>query len=385
MKITEFITGINDFTFNLYRGLSVKEKGNLICSPKNISDCFAMLYAAARSDTAASMRSTMNFPNSCSTTLASIQKINALLAKDTGATIKTANAVWKSDGYPFSEAFEKTLKEGSGANLASADFTKSKEVSDEINEWVGKQTLSEKGEPLIKDLVKPEMFNKDTVMALVSAIYFFATFKEKFNEGLTRKQPFNLSDGQQSECQMMVRQGDYMLAKTDDLQMIEIPYAGDTVLNVILPTKQDGLADIEANMSSELLQKLTASTRSGDTVLMLPKFKIESDLDLKESLSALGMEIVFTDEANFRGAYPENSMAPSIKVSKAVHKAVIDTTEKGTEAAAATAVVMMKCSAMMRPEVPRRFIADRPFMYVITHRPTGAVLFVGRHDKPAGY
>ena len=377
---------VNDFTFNLFRALSVKEKGNLVCSPKNISDCLALIYPAAQKATAAAFQNAVGFPSAYADLLKKINKFNEALAADKEATIKTANGVWANNSFPFKSEFIRLLKEDCGAQFSSVDFKNPELVASEINEWVGQKTMSAAGEPLIKDLVKPETFNADTVMTLVSAIYYLAKFKLKFNPALTRKQPFTMSNGKQVDCQLMTRQANYSIIDTDDLEMCEVPYMGDTSLGVILP-KNGTLADIEAKLTDESFKSMLASSVFADTVLMLPKFKIESEFDLKDSLCALGMEVAFTDDADFSGAIEKDTPDSSVgmKIGKAIHKAFIDTTEDGTEAAAATVVSMMKFGAAMPKKPPRKFIADRPFLYVIWHRPTSSVLFVGRHDKPSGY
>ncbi len=391
MTSSQFAAGVNDFTFNLLR--QVDEKGNLVLSAKNISDCFGMLYPATKEETYTAFKKVLCYPDDPGVAGKYIGEINKSLAGDKECTIRTANGLWCQNSYPFDLGYMKLVKEVFGAQFATVDYTTGefKPIVEEINGWVEAQTKGESGEGLIKNLVNEQFFSTHSVLTLVSAIYFLGKFKVKFNESLTRKQPFTCiggkEDGKKLDCQMMTNQGNYHMADLDSCQVLTLPYAGDTMLNIILPKKKGSLADIEKNLTSAAFAALLSNGNVDDTVVMLPKFKIEGSIALNEPMKEMGLDVAFGDGANFRGLIDPKSVEykQGVKISKAVHKAFVDTTEKGTEASAATAVGMARCTSAVIPKPPRMFKADHPFLFTITHRQTGCVLFVGRHTKPAGY
>ncbi|HEV3437709.1 MAG TPA: serpin family protein [Gemmata sp.] len=384
--VSPYASGCNDFTFNLLR--NTKEKENIICSPKNISDCLGMLYLATREETYTAFRSTCCYPDDPSATGKYIRDINQSLSADKECTIRTANGLWCQNSYPFDSAYVRFVRDVFGAEFATADYTNManhKHIADDINGWIGKQTRGKDGEPLIKDLVNSGDFAVDTVVTLVSAIYYLGKFKTKFDNASTHKQPFNLNDDSQADCQMMKQRDDYLMADLKDCQVLIVPYAGSTVLTLILPKKIGTLADIEKKLTHSTYTSMCAAATMGTTIVMFPKFKISTELELKEPLEECGLEIAFSDRADFRGMLVENTTErqQGIKISSAIHKAFVDTTEEGTEAAAATATVLRGGSARIPPV--RIFKADHPFLFTISHQPTGCILFVGRHTKPAGY
>lgn len=388
MKLTNFVEGCNNFTFNLFRKMKSKD-GNVVCSPKNVQDCLAMLYSGTDNETYKAFRDSCNFPTDPRVTARCIGDINRQLSLDKECTVQMANGLWAQNSFPFDLDFIRIVKEGLNAQFATVDYkdeANHQPIADEINEWVGEQTKGKDGQPLIKNLVNKEFFNKNSVLTLVSAIYYLGKFKTKFNPALTRKQPFNVANGKKFDCQMMTQQGNYLLADTDSCQVLTVPYAGDMILTLVLPNTGT-LDDIEAKLTSETYSRMCSSGTVGDTVVMFPKFKIEYETDLSEPLKSCGLEVAFSDQANFSNMIVKDTpeQQQGIKISKAVHKAYVDTTEDGTEAAAATAIGMVRSASFMPAKPPRMFRADNPFLFMITHKTTGCVLFVGRHAQPSGY
>ncbi len=254
------------------------------------------------------------------------------------------------------------------------DFEQPAAASQEINRWVEKQTADK-----IKDLIKPSDLDRDTRLVLTNAIYFKGDWTKPFHDRNTREEDFTVSAQKKVKVPLMQQTAAFGYQEEETLQVLEMPYAGrELAMVVLLPKNADGLAELEKAISTEKLAGLLARLATGDVITFLPKFKLETSFELKPTLQALGMKLPFSG-ADFSGINSQEEL----EISTVIHKAYVDVNEQGTEAAAATGVVVTRAMAVRRPEPIPVFRADHPFLFLIRDTRSGAILFLGRVEDPS--
>ncbi|HMN13386.1 MAG TPA: serpin family protein [Bellilinea sp.] len=375
-QIKAVAQGNNTFAFNLYRQLAAKD-GNLVLSPYSISQALAMTYAGAAGTTAEELARVMQFNlaqdkfhpafNSLDLTLRqqSLQDGKPLFE------FNVANALWGQKGYTFLEPFLNTVSKNYGGGLKELDFARSEEARSAINRWVEAQTNNK-----IKDLIPPDALDELTRLVLTNAVYFKAPWAVQFQPESTQPGDFYLLNGTKTQVPFMHMQEGFYSSVTEDYQIVELPYKGYDFSMVILMPKDGTFTEFEKSLSAEKYQDLLTKLQVNQVVLAMPKFKIESTLGLKDSLQQLGMSEAFSSNADFSGMTGSKELA----ISDVIQKAFIDVNEEGTEAAAATAVIIGKTS--MDPSEPLKITLDHPFIYLIKDRQTNSVLFMGRVVQP---
>jgi serpin B len=365
----------NAFAADLY-GKLCGEEGNLFFSPNSIETALVMTYAGAKGQTADQMAKVLHLPGK-----GDMHKAFGDLLKDLNAEkgadgkprafqLSVANALWGQKGFEFLPDFLGLVKENYGAGLSDLDFAKDTEGSRKtINAWVEKQTQDK-----IKDLLAPGVLTADTRLVLTNAIYFKGKWADPFKKADTKNEPFHLSGGKDINAPMMNRVDKTWYRETADYQAVELPYeGGELSMIIILPKKADGLAAVEKTVTPKMLNKDMADFAVEEVILSLPKFKTTSEFGLGDTLAALGMKDAFSaSTADFSGLDGKQDLF----ISAVVHKAFVDVNEEGTEAAAATAVVTKN------GHEPHVFRADHPFLFLIRHEKTGAILFMGRVADP---
>jgi serpin B len=374
------VRGNNAFALDIYRNLSTQD-GNLIFSPFSISLALAMTHAGAGGETESQMAETLHFD------LPQLQLHPAFNALDQdlarrGAENKDeqeplqlniANAVWAEQTYPFLQEYLDLIASNYGAGIRLADFVSQFEaVRREINDWVLDQT-----EEKIKDLLPEGVLNPDTRMVLVNAIYFKADWLSQFDAGDTFDAPFHLLDGSEITVPTM-QQGMYVpYYKGDGFQAVELPYAGDTAAMDILVPDEGIFEDFESSLTSAMLEEILNGMQPASVLVALPKFTFESQFNLADVLKSMGMVDAFEPaQANFSGMTAEKDLY----ISDVVHKAFVAVDEEGTEAAAATAVIIEATGA---PMYDVTLTIDRPFLFIIRDKPSRQILFIGRVLNPA--
>ena len=370
--------GNNAFAIDLYAQLRT-EPGNLFFSPESISTAFAMAYAGARGQTATQMASVLHF------TLPDAQlhpAIGALLAgmnaEHKGYTLHVADALWAQQDANFLESYLKLVQTDYGAGFHRVNFKVSPEaVRTTINQWVEQQTNDK-----IQNLIGPGVLTPATRLVLTNAIYFKGDWLDQFEKSDTENEEFHLSTTQSVKTSLMHRSGRYRYYDGGTFQELELPYKGNELSMVVLLPKQiAGLPALEQSLTaaaaSEWIQKLEPADK---VILTFPRFTMTQQLELSSMLSRMGMPQAFTDAANFSGMDGK----PDFTISAAIHKAYIDVSETGTEAAAATSIIMRSTAARMpMPEPPPIvFRADHPFLFLIRDNQSGAILFMGRVTDP---
>lgn len=372
--VRALVGGNTAFALDLYRELG-RAPGNLFFSPFSVSTALGMAYAGARTETETEMAAALRFALPQARLHPSFAALAVRIAEIEGGgkiQLRTANGLWLEKTYPFLESYVDLVTKCYGAELEPADFVRASEAArQEINGWVQGRT-----EGRIRDLIAPGAVNPATVAVLVNAIYFKGAWQDQFETGETTDVPFHVTPTRDVTVQMMHRTGSLGYCEDGLVQVAELPYGGrDLSMVVLLPKEPGGLAGLEAALSAERIDAWASALGMRKVELSLPKFRIETGFSLKEPLMSLGMRRAFGD-ADFSGMTPEGAF-----ISQVVHKAFVDVDEKGTEAAAATAVIMLRTS-VPAPEEAVVFRADHPFIFLIRDTATGSVLFMGRVAEP---
>jgi serpin B len=380
--ITALVQGSNAFAMDLYAQLGRRD-GNRFFSPFSISTALAMTYAGAHGDTARQMATTLHFtlpPDqlhpSFHRLIAEIRSRNAP-AKTQAAEIQlfTANALWAQRGEPILADFRKRIEINYQGGIYEVDFRQASEAARKtINAWVEEQTKDK-----IKELLKPDHVKSDTALILTNAIYFKGLWESQFSKKHTDVANFRISANESARVDMMNQTGRFRYLDEAAFQALELPYRGSTASMVILlPKAVDGLARIEAELSLSTLESWLAKLSSHRVQVSIPRFRLTEQIELKDTLSELGMPLAFDRRAaDFSGMTGTRDLA----ISAVVHKAFVEVEEMGTEAAAATAVVMAP-RAMANVESPVVFRADHPFLFFIRDNRSGSILFLGRLVRP---
>jgi len=368
--------GNTAFALNLYARLKTAD-GNLFFSPYSISACLAMTYNGARGDTAAQMAQTLHFDTNQINLAASFGELQKQLNKEQkkkGIELDIANGLWGQKDHLFLPAFLDIAKQSYGANLKQVDFhTHAETARTEINDWVDHQTQGK-----ITDLIQPGVLGPATRLVLVNAIYFKGSWAREFDKHSTAPAPFTVTPNQKPEVPLMNLTTDFKYAEVDGLQLLELPYAGDDLsLVLMLPREPDGLKGMEDLLNQQTLDRWLAQARQQKVAVFLPKFKLAAQFSLAKPLAEMGMPDAFSPNANFSGMDGERDLF----ISAVVHKAFVDVNEEGTEAAAATGVVM-RMNAVMMPRPTPIFRADHPFIFLIRDNHSGSILFLGRLVDP---
>jgi len=373
-ELTALVAGNTAFAAALYAGATAAD--NVVLAPASVSLALAMTHTGARGETAAEMARSLRFPPLDSDQLqAAFATLAASFDNTPGVELAIASALFGQKDYGFLPAFLALLAEHHGAGLREVDFGAGTERAREtINEWVEKQT---KGK--IKDLLAPGILDDLTRLVLVNAVYFKGSWASVFPKKSTTEQPFFKLDGASSPVPLMHQKGDYKLVAIDGGHMLELPYDGDAIsMVVLLPEKNDGLADIEAKLAANLgawLERFDGA-RPRKVDVYLPRFRVDAAFRLDAALQSLGMNQAF--DANLADFSGMNGLR-DLYIAAVVHKAFVDVNEEGTTAAAATAVVMATRS--LPPKAPV-FRADHPFVFLIRDTRTNSVLFLGRLVAP---
>lgn len=380
--LAELAGGNSAFAFDLYQLLKESKDGNLFYSPYSISLALAMTYAGARGETERQMADALHYTLPQDRLHSAFNGLDLELArrgqvaqgKDGGGfRLNIANAIWGQTGYQFLPEFLDTLAESYGAGLRLLDFASDPEEARlTINNWVSDQT-----EGRIKDLIPPGLIHALTRLVLTNAIYFNAAWAEPFEVESTVDGPFTLLDGGQVTVPMMQGTESLGYAEGPGYQAVELPYDGRELSMVILLPEAGGFETFEGGLDAGQVESIVHDLTYRQVALTMPRFEFESEFDLAETLAALGMPVAFSGDADFSGM----DGGRNLFISEVVHKAFVSVDEAGTEAAAATAVVMEVMAAL--PEEPVEVIIDHPFIFFIRDIETGAILFIGRVVDPA--
>ena len=377
-ELTDLVRGNNDFAFSLYQKLRAEESGNLFYSPYSISLALAMTYAGTRGETERQMSNALHFILSQDKLHPAFNALDLQLASrgegssgqdGKGFRLNIANAIWGQQGYDFLQGFLDKLAENYGAGMKIANFTEAPENSRvAINDWVAQQT-----EEKIKDLIPSGAIDNLTRLVLTNAIYFNAAWLHPFDVRATAEGDFHLLTGSSVRVPMMRQTGLFGYARGTGYQAVELLYDGSEISMVILLPDKGNFDPFENSLNAELISQTSKDLSRNRIELIMPSFEFEAQFKLGETLKKMGMSDAFNPQlADFSGM----DGTKDLSISDAFHKAFVLVNENGTEAAAATGVVIGVTS------VPPRVTVDRPFIFLIRDIATNTTLFVGRVMDP---
>jgi len=376
--LDEVGTGNRAFAFDLYSELHAEE-GNLFMSPYSISTALAMTYAGAEGDTEAQMRDVLHFidearlhPAMNAIDLALESRGEGARGSDAGPfRLNVVNATWGQTGYPFLPSYIDVLGLHYGAAMYLLDFARDPEGSRAvINGWVEEQT-----EDRIRELIPMGLITPITTLVLTNAIYFNAAWNQPFEVADTNDLPFTRLDGSTVTVPMMFQNKEHLYGEGDGWRAVELEYDAPELSMVLVLPDAERFGEVESSLSETFYQAVMTSLSGHGVAVTLPKFEYESAFGLNDALIALGMVDAFNGGvADFSGMDGSRSLF----IQAVLHKAFVNVNEAGTEAAAATAVIVGRVSI---PE-PAEITLDRPFLYFIVDRPTGEILFLGRVLDP---
>jgi len=377
--LAALVDGNNAFAFDLYGALKGTQ-GNLFYSPYSISQALAMTYAGARDTTEKEMADTLHFILPQDRLHPAFNSLDQQLkARGQGAKgkdgkgfrLNIVNAIWGQAGYSFLADYLDLLAQNYGAGLRTLDFRTAPEISRQtINKWVADQT-----EQRITDLIPPGGIDPLTRLVLTSAIYFNAAWANNFEKNLTQPAPFHLLDGSTVDVPMMRQAERLGYAAGEGYQAVSLPYDGRELEMIVLLPDGGKFAEFEKSLDAGRAGSIIKDIVPKQVALSLPRFKFESEFSLGNVLADMGMPVAFSSQADFSGMTGNHELS----ISRVVHKAFVGVDEAGTEAAAATAVIM-RATAM--PVTPQEVTIDRPFIFLIRDIQTGSVIFVGRVVNP---
>lgn len=375
MAVNQLGDSVLNFAVDLYSQLAPKgdHKGNIFFSPFSISAALSMALGGARNKTAKEMSAVLRVPDDAQIHKHFSDFLSTLPSHAADVKLHIANRIYCEQTFPVLEGYLSLLRDSYNATIESVDFRNDYEkVRLLANEWVERATESK-----IRDLLPGGSVNALTTMILINAIYFKGLWAMQFNPDATRPADFHLDSKRKKQVDMMFRKDSYSMtsSKELDVEALEIPYQGDrTSMVVLLPNDVEGLSKLEERLTASSLANLLKDLRGFDEVeLYLPKFKMEQEISLKKVLQDMGIKDFFSSEADLSGISEKKKLAAS----EVVHKAFVEVNEEGTEAAAATAVIMLACCMSSLPPRTYKFVVDRPFMFVIRSRDPDVALFMG--------
>lgn len=378
--VQELVRGNNEFALDLYEEVcNMLEPDNIFFSPYSISSALGMTYAGAQGQTAADMAETLHFTlpvkatNRAFYSLTESLSSGELIRAESGDpfTLSISNGLWVQDDFTLLDEYIAEVTMYYSAAVRNLDFIDDPDGSREtINEWVAESTLDR-----IQNLIPSGVLNNDTRVVLTNAVYFKASWLKQFHVRATSNAPFILKDGSSIDVPMM-RQTDYFrYVSTEGCSAIELDYAaGNASMLILLP---DGdIEEFQQDFDSGMLETIRGRLSSIRVSISMPKFEFSRSMQLSQTLKILGMESAFGSGADFSGF----TGSPDLFISEVLHKAFVKVDETGTEAAAATAVVM---SLTAIPEEPIEMNVNRPFLFFILDRESGCILFIGRVMNPS--
>lgn len=373
------VSGNNAFALQLYSNL--KEDKNMFYSPFSISTALAMVYDGARNETKQQMSRTLNFSPLADSFNIQYKELIETTGNDTvgGNKLTIANSLWGQENYRFNVYFTHNAMLNFKSEVKNIDFIKKDGLNrceGQINRWVKEKTNGK-----ITDVVKD--LSTSTRLLLINAIYFKGKWETQFPVADTKKDVFYLNKDS-------TKRGDFMHLKStafnyyeDDLcKSVELPYMGEKLsMLIVLPQKVEDIQKLDKSFSYPYYLNLVNHLTKEKVVLTIPKFKLETGYELSKTLTAMGMSDAFTAQADFSGMKNEEEKE-KLYINSIIHKAYVDVSEEGTEAAAATVVHIRMMSMLSKKEVIKQFKADHPFIFIIRDNASGSILFIGKLMTP---
>jgi serpin B len=368
----DLATRNNHFALDLLRQLPIEEQ-NAVFSPFSISAALAMTYAGARNLTAQQMVNTLNFDPDQETFHLDYQQYLEVLSELAKGDVRlnVANSIWAQQDYHFLPDYFAKLQAHYQAKVQQVNYRADREaIRLQINQWVYEETREK-----IEDLIPPMVLTPDTRMVLVNAIHFFGPWQKEFDKELTQTLPFHNIAGEKTLTDFMFRKDSFSYYEDETCQALELPYSEEGFSMVLmLPSEDISLQEFEIHLSADKFSSIIDQMQKKNAEIFIPRFEANTKINLEEVLSAMGMPEAFSNKADFSGM----TGYTDLKIDQIIHQAVIEVQEEGTEAAAATAVVMIVKTSVGMDEEKIVFRADRPFLFAIKDNTYNSILFMGR-------
>jgi serpin B len=366
----------NEFGFKLYAQISGKDRSqNQFMSPMSVFAALAMTSEGLAGESLKTIRDAMGLPDEA-TLHAGLQALSKELnPADAAYAMALANAIWPEKSFTLQPEFLRTIETIYGGASVPQNYKASPEAARKtINAWVEQKTHDR-----IKDLIPAGALDVMTRMVLTNAIYFKGTWATVFNKESTMDQPFTLEDGQKVNVPLMFQPRLYtQYSEVDGVQALQLPYKGGALSMMILLPKQGKMAKLEEGLDAAYWARITETMRNQEVHVWLPRFKMELGGSIKPQLSAVGLAPLFVD-ADFSRMFKENV---PFAISDVIHKAFVEVNEEGTEAAAATAVIVAETTSAGGERMIQNFRADHPFIFMIQHNASKSILFMGKVMNP---
>ena len=375
--VRQLVESNANFALALYKTIAEEQRGNLFLSPYSISSALAMTYVGARGDTEKQMAKTLRLSQDQAAVHPAFAEIASKLAAINAAgnvEVTVANALWLQQNFQVFDAYLATIRAQYRGQLFPVNFAEAAEAArQQINAWIEERTKQK-----IRELLPAGSVSDATRCVLTNAIYFKGKWANAFDADATTEQPFWVSLDQEISVPMMRLQAPMKFAQIENMQIVELPYAGEEVsLLLAISTAKDGIGFLERHLAWDVLASWRRDIAMQDVELFLPKFSFTSQFGLVNTLEQMGMTDAFSDRADFSGIEESNTL----RLSDVVHKAFVEVNEEGTEAAGATGVVIGVTSVQEPRSIPvARF--DHPFFFLIQEKATGSILFMGRVANP---
>lgn len=375
--VRQLVENNTNFALALYKAVAGEQRGNLFLSPYSISSALAMTYAGARGETEKQMAKTLRLSQGQAVVHPAFAEIASKLAAINAAgnvEVTVANALWLQQHFQVLDAYLATIRAQYRGQLFPVNFVEAAEAArQQINAWIEEQTKQK-----IRELLPAGSVSDATRCVLTNAIYFKGKWANAFDADATTEQPFWVSLEQEISVPMMRLQAPMKFAQIENMQIVELPYAGEEVsLLLAISTAKDGIGFLERHLAWDVFASWRRDIAMQDVELFLPKFSFTSQFGLVNTLEQLGMIDAFSDRADFSGI----EESKTLRISDVLHKAFIEVNEEGTEAAGATGVVIGVTSVQEPRPVPVVRL-DHPFFFLIQEKATGSILFMGRVANP---
>ncbi len=373
----------NAFAVDIFGELCRKE-GNLFISPYSISSALAMTYGGAGGETATQMKDVLKLSlpgNEVHRALSDIMQKLGRFGHEGKIRLMIANSIWPQEGYSFYSEFKELLKKYYSVNIFPVNFKDPEKVRRMINDWVSENTNG-----LIMDMIPPGALDPLTVMVLVNAVYFKASWDAEFDPGRTEKADFHLNSGEAVKADMMNRSGKLRYADYRGCKVLELPYSErEMSMFIVLPSEKGTgiLKKPQDLISGDFFRDMEQCMRYCRVDVSIPRFKLAYGVTLNAVLQSMGMTDAYdSNKADFTGMYDKAAAGgENLYISNVRHKAFVEVNEEGTEAAGVTSVEIKRTSAPP-PMEKKRFLADRPFIFLIADNSTKSILFMGRIENP---
>lgn len=376
VKLDErLVKASTSFGFNLFEHIAKQDPNkNIFISPSSVAIALSMTYNGASGETQQAIAKALDLQgieiNDVNVFNRNIQQL--LANGDKNVELNIANSLWARKDIALEQNFLNKVKEFYQAEITNLDFSDSNSVNT-INAWVKQQTKDK-----IEKIV--DRINSDNLLFLINAVYFKGKWEAPFDKSLTKPQPFTLINGTKIQHPAMSRSGEYRYYDAPSFQAISLPYgSGRFSMEIFLPKPKSNLGEFQQQLNTKNWQEWSTKFTRKTGSIQLPRFKVEYETSLKETLQNLGMAIAFNpNKADFRNLATTKAYISDVK-----HKTFVDVNEEGTEAAAVTSVEMRVTSAIPNEEPPFQMIVDRPFFFAISDRQTGTILFMGVIQNPS--